>query len=191
MNLHDIIAGLEHLLEHLRHHAGPAPAPQAPAHVEPVAAGPVQPSAPAAPVAPETAETPAAATPQTGTHNWLTDDIARQAGQQHDVAPSAAAAPGWTPSPTMKYADCTGENIPLTPSTTYTITECPASTRVETNLTSLPCAPYILTVNGVETRKDPQVGQCTVVATEPTITVSVRPIPDGGVVNLILQVQPG
>jgi hypothetical protein len=187
MNLHDIIAGLEHLLERLRHHAGPAPAPQAPAHVEPVAAAPAQPSAPVAPVAPAAPAQPAAPAPS------VTDLLFGGGGGQGGVAPAAppAAGPGWSPSPTMKYAACTGENIPLNPSTTYTITDCPAATRVETNLTSLACDPYILTVNGAETRKDPQVGQCTVVATEPTITVSVRPIPDGGVVNLILQVQPG
>lgn len=170
----------EHLMDHLHLIHQVASAPTAVAFI-PIA----QPAAPAPSAAPPA---PAPAPVVNDTDPTAPGFVAPPAAAP---APIPAAAPGWTPAPLMSYADCTGQNIPLNPSTTYTITDCPASTMVGTNITDLACDPYILTVNGVGTPKLVQTGQCTVYATGPTIVVSVAPLTPPGVVNLILQVHAG
>lgn len=171
----------EHLMDHLRmvHSATLAPVTVA------VVPATVQPAAPpvAAP-APAPAQ-PSAAAPVNTTDPTAPGFVAPPAAPAPEAAP---AAPAWVPTPVMAYADCTGQNIPLNPGTTYTITDCPVATIVGTNITTLPCDPYVLTVNGSGTPHPVQTGQCTVYASGSTVVVSVAPMTPGGTVNLIMQI---
>lgn len=209
MTFHDLLSKLEaeiaSLFAEFRAHpvvqaatapAAPAAAvvaPAAPVAVTPPDFGPTTPVGTPIPVE-HPAEPPAPAVPVAQPPGGNTTDPVAPGfipPPAQPVAPAVPDVPGWSPSPVMKYADCTGQNIPLDPSLTYTITDCPAATRVETNITSKPCDPYILTVNGAGTRQEIQTDQCTVTVNTPTITVSVAPITSPGTVNLFLQVQPG
>jgi hypothetical protein len=128
MSLHDIIAGLEHLLERLRHHAA-APVPQPSPVVEP-----------AAPVVPVSAPNPFVAWKaqgkdllwiQTfGLQHALSDSewaLAVAAGYEKPAAPGPDTGPAVdTSGPTLAFS-VVGGGVPIKLDQAKTVTGCPAN----------------------------------------------------------------